>query len=380
MTNRGPLRYKMDSNLLDKVARTISSPAGKVRTAGKIEFIRDQGPLRRDIRSNDFEWSPDAYKNLAKILWAAQRAHSYAVSSLRLFSKMPSSEFSPDGLLGGRGYIQSVKELRKSLAQASEVLSSFTDTLYDEINASHWEDSETEDSKHLLENTEEVKEDPEAFVEEEYKSEGDDDLFSSPQDMNPSPEDFGEVSEEEESSDSGEESPAFTQQASDISPSRLEKFTAALDSIVRSHKNRIAGGNSSLPVSTLPGPRVEHVGPAESEYGWENGPEATPSDDPSMLGFMTGPYPIYEDPDVSPDGVTGYDNPTDADAVSIKLSSDHGYSWLPGSENLKIMPIYDRNLTQQDIEWIVANSKPENPINRADDKRRLDTGWIWKDV
>ena len=366
----------MTPDKIIRIANSISAP-GKVRTAGKIEFIRDQGPLRRDIRADDFTWSPDALRNLTKILWAAQRAHSYSVSALRLFSKMPSSEFSPDGLLGGRGYIQSIKDLRKILSQASEILSSFTDTLYDEINASHWEDSETTDSKKLLKDTEEVKEDPEKFVEDEFKSEEDlNFLDSDPNNMNPSPEDYGmPESDEEDSEEESDDNSGFAQQASARSTG-LDNYNHSLSRILKSPNSRTAGSNSSLPISTMPGPRVEHIGPAESTYGFVNGPDALPSDDESMSGFITD-QPIYED-DVA-DGVSPYTTPTNSDNTAIHVSSD-GYSWLPGSENLKIMPIYDRNLSKEDVAWLVANSAPKNPINAGNENKRPSTAWIWEDV
>src|SRR5689334_19808218 len=100
----------MNEDLFRRIATTVSHikpmHAHNRRIGGRIEFVRDQGPVRRDIRVKDFDWSPECLRNLAKILWAAQRAHSYAMSSYRLFSKMPSASFSPDGMLGGKGYIQ----------------------------------------------------------------------------------------------------------------------------------------------------------------------------------------------------------------------------------------------------------------------------------
>src|SRR5271169_2011957 len=129
----------MNNNRLNLIASRVAGLSiGKLRTAGAIEFIKDKGPVRRDVRVEDFSWSPESLGELAKILWASQRAHSYAMAAFRLFSKIPSSQISPDGLLGGRGYIQNIKEMRTSLAQAAEVLSSFTDTVDDEINAPHW--------------------------------------------------------------------------------------------------------------------------------------------------------------------------------------------------------------------------------------------------
>ena len=65
---------------LEKAAAKLSSGrTGKVRTAGRIEFVRDQGPVRRDIRVKDFEWRPETLRNLTKILWAVERAHGYSI-------------------------------------------------------------------------------------------------------------------------------------------------------------------------------------------------------------------------------------------------------------------------------------------------------------
>jgi hypothetical protein len=260
------------------------------------------------------------------------------------------------------------------LSQSSEVLSSFTDTLYDEINAGHWDSSETEDSKSIIENTEEIKENPEAFVEGEFRNEGESEFMDlNPGAMNPSPEDYG-MPESEEESDSGEESETgFSQQAAS---KQLDKFSHSLDKILLSHKSRVAGGNSSLPVSALPGPRVEHVGPGESVYGWVNDSGAVPSDDPSGDGFITD-QPIYED--VAADGVTGYDNPTDGDNSYLKVASG-GYSFLPGSDNSKLMPYYSRDMSDGDVEWMVVNSKPHNPAAPKEAIKRNNSKWVWEDV
>ena len=87
----------------NKIASKIceSDVKGSVRTAGQIEFKKDRGPIRRDIRAPGFKWSPESLRNLAKILWAIQRSNSYTMAAYRVFSKMNSSDFSPDGLLGG---------------------------------------------------------------------------------------------------------------------------------------------------------------------------------------------------------------------------------------------------------------------------------------
>jgi len=211
----------MDPKDLDKIARRLASgDSGRVRTAGKIEFVKDSGPVRRDVRVEGFQWTPDALRNLAKILWAAQRSHSYAIAAYRLFSKMPSSQFSPDGLLGGRGYIQSVKDMRQALALAVETMSSFTDTVHDEVNADHWKESGGEEGQvsDMVDQAAAVKANPEQFVEGQFQDEEHEpfDPSSAAQVSevmeeadapveNPTPADFGEGEFEEEEEENEEE-------------------------------------------------------------------------------------------------------------------------------------------------------------------------------
>lgn len=418
----------MDGRKIDEVALRIAGiNPGVVRTAGTIEFKKDTGPVRRDIRVDGFEWSQDALKNLTKILWAAQRSHSYATAALRLFSKMPSSQFSPDGLLGGRGYIQSVKEMRNDLGQAVEVLSSFTDTIYDEVNADHW--SSVDAPADLLQDTEHVKENPEEFVEQQYEEEEGESGFTStnPDDLNPSPEDFGEASEDESSEDEGEGDGFF--QTSSNTPSidlpnatwgdeevlesilesirndeeqgeasglpsgageqdqsltlpemvmhtNLAGFDKAFSSLIKKTASKTAGGSSSIPVETLPGPRVEHIGPGESGWGTNDDAGPTPSDDPTLEGFVQT-SPIYENG--FSDGVTGYDNPTDGDAsvlvVSARIAMEH-YSWLPGSSNEKNLGYYERGLSEADVQWLRDHSAPDDPMKPGPEKAP-NSSWLW---
>ncbi len=363
----------MDNSRFKSIASKIALN-GSVRTAGKIEFIRDQGPVRRDIRVDGFEWSPSSLRNLAKILWAAQRSHSYASSALRLLSRMPSSQFSPDGLLGGRGYIQSVKDLRTLLGQSTELLSGFTDTLYDEVNADHWNRTERSKTDTLVQDAQAVKTNPEKFVEEAYQDEGQKDFLSlNPSELNPSPADFGQP--ESSGSSEASESPdlGFTHQSSESPKSVTDlSYKRAFGGMLRSHKSRLAGGNSSLPLETMSGPRIEHIGPGESPYGFFNGPEGLPSDDESLEGFITD-QPIYED--WVADGVSPYDAPTDGMETFLKTASD-SYSMLPGSDNKRLVPIYTPGLTQEEIDFMVSQATEPAPNNKVP-VSKPNMSWMW---
>jgi hypothetical protein len=378
---------------IHKIASRVANTNGQIRTAGKIEFVKDSGPVRRDIRVEGYEWSPESLRSLAKILWASQRAHSYAMAAFRIFSKMPSAQFSPDGLMGGRGYIQSIKDLRSNLASSVEVLSSFTDTIHDEINADHWRTAgESKEVSEAVGDAENVKANPEKFVESEYSEE----VIE-----NPDPDDFNpdfESGEEEESEEEDEggfaqtsskkEKPSSKQkkkQSQSALPtdeseqsfgkSDVEKLmhtTSSYDDIIkRKHViQRVANSIQSIPGGLTPNPVYDHWGPAEGtgDFGAGYNPFGdAPSDDPTDEGMSSGVEEtqyLYEGPDANGDGVTGYSNPTDGDSTVLKTSSERtaaveGYSWLPGSRNEKNLDYYQRGLTEADIAWMHAHDAPD---------------------
>lgn len=425
----------MDPKDLERIAARVAGSSGRVRTAGKIEFVKDTGPLRRDIRAPGFEWSQDSFSSLAKILWASQRAHTYAMAAYKAFSKMPSSQFSPDGLLGGRGYIQSIKDMRTALGQASESLANFADTVHDEINAQHWKPAEdTGAGQELLEDAERVKQNPDEFVEEQYDEANGGDVSDFTDNgngeeeepvANPDPEDFNpEFEADEDSDDGGGEGQVQTasfwmandgallpaEDPSEIEPSvpgsltpkdgadqkygksEVEatmntttvdhgSYASSFAAYLRSQKASSHRADSSLPVDTLPGPRVDHIGPGEGtemghfNHDWDS---LFPSDDPDGSQLTSGVNvsdPLYED--WVADGVTGDDNPTDGDS-SVLMAA--GYSWLPGSRNEKTLPIYDLDITDEDAEWMREHDAPDPPAG-ADGKLppEPDSSGMWED-
>jgi hypothetical protein len=405
------------------MAERIAS--GKVRTAGRIEFIRDQGPLRRDVRAKGFKWDQEVLRNLAKILWAAERSHSYGMSALRLFSKMSSSEFSPDGLRGGRGSIQQVKELRSGLAQAVEVLSAFTDTVSDEVSAPHWAvANENPEVGGIIEDVQQVKANQEGFVEHQFhsqvpESQEDFNVYENPNsdDYNP----FVEEKEEEEEDDGWDWdalSPSVSsnltedkeiklpgpraelptdesEQEEGVTPVEMlmnttgehpvGKYSAALRDVLegfRKHFSSIGGphiADSSVAPETLPGPRVMHVGPGESpeEFGYFTDEGERPSDDPLGEGFSQ--LERIEESPVA-DGVVGYVDATEGDESVFKMSATKvadTYSWLPGSDNEKPMNYYDLGLTEEDVEWMKAHNQPDPPPGLNPDPPPAPTDQLW---
>lgn len=163
----------------------------RMKTAGEVRFIKDRGgdknewgwgspgPTEREIQE-DFEYKPKNMKPLAETLRAGLLAMGHALSAHATFNRIKSAQVSPDGSLGGKGYIQKIPDIRRQLMNVCEALSSITDTLYDEIKATHWDpdkDSqgkrERDEVKNILNDVDDIRSDPEGFAEnEESKMDG----------------------------------------------------------------------------------------------------------------------------------------------------------------------------------------------------------------
>jgi len=156
--------------------------AGRSKTAGEVRFIKDRsgdekqwgwppmGPAEREIGA-DYEFNPTKLKPLAKSLRASLMALGHAMSAYQTFAKIKSATISPDGNLGGKGYIQKIAEMRRQYMNIIEALSAVTDTMYDELNAPHWDPAvedqsprEREEVQEIMEDVEEIKADPEEFA------------------------------------------------------------------------------------------------------------------------------------------------------------------------------------------------------------------------
>ena len=168
-----------------EVLAGVAKTAGRAKTAGEVRFIKDRsgdekqwgwgmpGPHEREL-SPKFEFKPGKLKPLATALRASLAALGHAMSAYQTFTKIKSATVSPDGSLGGKGYIQKIAEMRRQYMNVIEALSALTDTIYDEVNASHWDPAveeqsprEREQVQNIMEDAEEIRDDPEGWAEEE---------------------------------------------------------------------------------------------------------------------------------------------------------------------------------------------------------------------
>jgi len=122
--------------------------------------------LRREI-SEDFKYDKKKLKHLQRILHNVNISVGTLVSALNEFSRVKGPAISPDGLLGGLGYIMSVKNIKEILNSSVHNLSDVADSLADELTNPHWHanDKKTKEiikeKKEVEEKTQEVLDEPE---------------------------------------------------------------------------------------------------------------------------------------------------------------------------------------------------------------------------
>lgn len=179
MTKANP-RAVAKRYMLIKKARKITArlkTASRVKTAGEVRFIKDHGddsnawawgqhpPSQRTMDPNH-SFKMKCNKNIAKVLRSTLSSLGHAMSAYNTFAKIKSRDISPDGNLGGRGYIMEIKAIRRQYMNVVEALSAMSDTLYDEITADHWKVEQNKMLNQVMDDIEDIKDNPEAWAEE----------------------------------------------------------------------------------------------------------------------------------------------------------------------------------------------------------------------
>lgn len=167
------------------VSRWLAKNPGRSKTAGEVRFVKDNanewgwkgGNPEERLGDESFTYNVNKIKPLAETLRATTMALGHVQSAYATFTKLKSSTISPDGNLGGRGYIQKIPDMRRSFMNCSEALSSIMDTLHDELHSPHWDPKSIPSSRErdevvgIFKDIKNVKEDPEAWAEKEEEEE-----------------------------------------------------------------------------------------------------------------------------------------------------------------------------------------------------------------
>jgi hypothetical protein len=179
MNPTAELRGKMA--VWDQFDGAVSGGRGRSKTAGEVVFTKGwekETLLSRNLVGSD--WKPDArnLRVLAQALWSLSMAFGHIHTGTKMFSKIKSSTISPDGKLGGRGYIKPITKIRTKLHEAVEILSDVTDTLQDELSGPHWTrqretlpKQENDEISALVEEAQDVSAAPEKTIQTQDESE-----------------------------------------------------------------------------------------------------------------------------------------------------------------------------------------------------------------
>lgn len=224
--------------------------------------------MRRAIPEG-YSYDPKALKPLAKMLWSMSVSLGHALTANRQFTRLKSNTISPDGMVGGRGYVMSVKDVRKALYDACEALSMISDTIHDEINAPHWrpklaelEKSELDDVEHLLGDANQILDDPEGQAEEMLEEEEKEGESKGAPWHHPAVNKKRDKHEPRSQIPGAGDKETLPSQGANPAgsdhPYNRQTKQASADPMVARVLNRVLG-NSSIPVQTLPGPRVQHL-------------------------------------------------------------------------------------------------------------------------
>lgn len=128
---------------------------------------------RREI-PDDFKYNTKKLKHLKAILHNVSVALGTLTSAFNEFSRFKGPEISPDGRLGGVGYILPLKDIKQSLQNAIYSLSDVADCLADEMTNPRWNAEDDKEIKKLIKEKDEVVEKVEEDVGETPESPSED--------------------------------------------------------------------------------------------------------------------------------------------------------------------------------------------------------------
>ncbi len=290
-------------------------PAIEKALADDLQNNAGQTNIARAI-PEDYKYDPSALKPMAKMLWSMSVSLGHALSAHKAFVRLKSATISPDGMLGGRGYVMAVKDVRMMLHDACEALSALCDTIHDEIHAPHWqpklgqlEAADVDKIRDLLSEAQGFLDDPEEVdKEDEDKEDEDEDEEGKGKDghagwHHPAVDKANKGKKEPRSDLPGggdkETGPQAQPLRHDMRKSPQNEKQASLQP--KTLAERVAAkylhSNSSLPTETMPGgPRIQHLDRGDTDqkgpFGEVNDPEPEPAvpDDWAGTGGVSEGY------------------------------------------------------------------------------------------
>jgi hypothetical protein len=122
----------------EKIQRRKDMGGTSVYDKKKKEAQKEtQGVSSRSI--NGFEPKLENLQSLISIETKLDVCLKYLSQAMAEFISLKSIDISPDGKLGGKGFIMEIPEMRESMYDCVESISCLIDTIYDETRARHWD-------------------------------------------------------------------------------------------------------------------------------------------------------------------------------------------------------------------------------------------------
>lgn len=129
-----------------------------MRKASVIPYEKISAGAQKRTIPDDFKYNPKKLKHLKGVLHNVSVALGTLTSSLNEFSRLKGPEISPDGLLGGTGYILAVQDIKQTLYTSVHALSNVADSIADELTNPRWNATEDKEVKDLIKEKDDVQE------------------------------------------------------------------------------------------------------------------------------------------------------------------------------------------------------------------------------
>jgi len=123
---------------------------------------QDEGSVPSSRAMNGFKPTKENLIKLLRVESKLDISLKFLAQAMTEFYSLKSIDISPDGKLGGRGYIMQVEDIRNRFYTIAELMSAVIDTLYDETRGEHWasqfNQNEDEQTELMIEPEDEVDE------------------------------------------------------------------------------------------------------------------------------------------------------------------------------------------------------------------------------
>jgi hypothetical protein len=139
---------ELDEKELDE--KEVVKKVARNKIAGRPTSVESGFNLQREGLDN-YSFKDKGVRSVAKTYKNLAEAFLCMSKAVNNFTSCKSSEISPDGKLGGKGYIQPIKNIRSSMAECLNLMSELIDTFHDEVNSPYWKKTTIEENPVVLE-------------------------------------------------------------------------------------------------------------------------------------------------------------------------------------------------------------------------------------